>query len=140
MSYTKNIIQRGISDLIEKNDDLFKQNLMYALSFKLNESIEYTKIETQNKIFKSVPTTTEITEDVSIFLNFLNTYKSESTDKILLKNNDVINITESEIKSIQMLFEQLNPKNRQKMAETIFNDSETFKQHLNFYKETQELI
>jgi hypothetical protein len=70
----------------------------------------------------------------------LNFYKIQPTDKILLKNNDVININESEIKSIQMLFEQLSPQNREKMAETIFNDTETFKQHLNFYKETQELI
>jgi hypothetical protein len=140
MSYAKNIIQRGISELVSRNDELFKQNLMYALSFKLNESIETTKIETQNKIFKSVPVSTNITEDVAIFLNFLNSYKIQPTDKILLKNNDVININESEIKSIQMLFEQLSPQNREKMAETIFNDTETFKQHLNFYKETQELI
>jgi hypothetical protein len=71
----------------------------------------------------------------------LNTYKSEPTDKILLKNNDVINITESEIKSIQMLFEQLKirqtDKKWRKQSLMIPKHSDNT---LNFYKETQELV
>ena len=61
MTYVKNLIQRGINELIEENDDLFKQNLMYALAFKLNESIEYAKIDIQNKLLQVPQQNTEIT-------------------------------------------------------------------------------
>lgn len=140
MTYAKHLIKKGVEELIEDNQEFFKQNLIYALSMKMNESVEATRTDIQNKIFKPAFKETELTEDVKNFINFLNGYKNEKTDKILLKNNSVININESEIKALQMLFEGLNPKNRQKMAETIFNDQETFKQHINFYKDTESLI
>ena len=140
MKYAKNLIKRGVEELIESNEDLFKQNLIYALSIKLNESVETAKLDIQNEIFKPVFKNTTITEDVNNFVNFLNGYKNNPTDKILLKDKSLININESEIKSLQMLFENLSPKNRQKMAETIFDNQETFKQHINFYKDTEALV
>lgn len=140
MTYIKNLIHRGINELIEENEDLFKQNLMYALAFKLNESIELTKIEIQNKLLELPLQTTEITEEVQIFLNFVEGYFQNPTDKILLKDNSVININEEDIKSVKMLFENLSPKNRQLMAESIFESNESFKQHLNFYKNSEALI
>lgn len=140
MTYIKNLIHRGINELIEENEDLFKQNLMYALAFKLNESIELTKVDIQNKLLKLPLQTTEVTEDVQIFLNFVEGYFKNPTDKILLKDNSVININEEDIKSVKMLFENLSPKNRQTMAENIFESNESFKQHLNFYKNSEALI
>ena len=140
MTYTKNIIHRGINELIEDNQELFKQNLMYALAFKLNESVESIKINTQNKLLMTAEQNTVVTEDIQILLNFLESYKESPTDKILLKDNSVININEEDIKSVKMLFEGLSPENRQKMAESIFENNETFKQHINFYKDTKGLI
>jgi hypothetical protein len=140
MTYVKNLIQRGINELIEENDDLFKQNLMYALAFKLNESIEYAKIDIQNKLLQVPQQNTEITEEIQILLNFLEGYSQSPTDKILLKDNSVININEEDIKSVKMLFENLSPKNRQIMAESIFDNNESFKQHINFYKNSEALI
>lgn len=140
MTYIKNIIHRGINELVEENEDLFKQNLMYALAFKLNETIELTKINIQNKLLKLPDQNTEITEDIKIFLNFVENYIHNPTDKILLKDSSVININEEDIKSIKMLFENLSPKNRQKMAESIFESNESFKQHLNFYKNSEAII
>lgn len=140
MTYVKNLIQRGINELVEENEDLFKQNLMYALAFKLNESVELTKIDIQNRLLKVHTKDTVLTEEIQIFLNFLEGYNQNPTDKILLKDNSVININEEDIKSIKMLFENLSPKNRQKMAESIFENNESFKQHINFYKDSEALI
>ena len=56
------------------------------------------------------------------------------------RNNSVINITESEIESIKKLFEALDVENRQKMVKEIFEDSQKFKNHIDFYNNSKGLL
>jgi hypothetical protein len=66
-------------------------------------------------------------------------YNPKTVLKIKFKNESILNITEENIKNVKSLFDQLSPQNRQILAETIFNDPDTFKEHLDFYEKTKVL-
>lgn len=140
MNFTKNIIHRGIQELILENDEFFKQNLIYALSNKLNESMEIIQQDSQQNLLKTKFQDTEITEGVEQFIEFINSYEDHKNHRLILKNKAVINITESEIKALKILFESLNNKNRQKMAKSIFENAENLKNHVEFYNQIKGII
>lgn len=140
MNFTKNIIHRGIQELIIDNDEFFKQNLIYALSSKLNESIQTIKQESQQNLLKEKFQNTEITESVEQFVEFINSYEEHKNHRLILKNKAVINITESEIRALKILFESLSNKNRQNMAKSIFENPENLKNHVEFYNQVKGLI
>ena len=119
---------------------MFKKSLIDVLSFKLNEKINFLTIETNKKILKSKFKDTELTENMKVFIEFLESYDPKTNTKLKLKNDSVINITEQEITEIKSLFNQLSPNNRQKMAETIFENKNSLDQHLEFYGKTKVLI
>jgi hypothetical protein len=77
---------------------------------------------------------------LKFFIEFLESYDPKTNTKLKLKNDSVINITEQEITEIKSLFNQLSPNNRQKMAETIFENKNSLDQHLEFYGKTKVLI
>lgn len=133
------ILKNGIKDLANNNESLFKKSLIDVLSFKLNESLENTENITKNRLLETKEKVTKITPEIKIFLEFLNDYSTETVTKIKLKNDSILNITEENIKNIKALFDQLKPENRQLMAETIFNDTAAFQQHLEFYEKTKAL-
>jgi hypothetical protein len=133
------ILKNGIKDLAKNNETSFKKSLIDVLSFKLNESLENTENITKNRLLEKKEEITKITSEIKIFLEFLNNYNAETVTKIKLKNDSILNITEENIKNIKALFDQLKPENRQLMAETIFNDTGTFQQHLEFYEKTKAI-
>jgi hypothetical protein len=134
------ILKSGMQHLIQKNEPMFKKSLIDVLSFKLNENINFLTMETNKKILKSKFKNTELTENMKVFIEFLESYDPKTNTKLKLKNDSVINITEKEIVEIKSLFNQLSPNNRQKMAETIFENKNSLDQHLEFYGKTKVLI
>ena len=133
---TKTLLKNGIKGLAGLEENYFKQNIIHALSFKLNESIFDLYKECSKQLLydtKSTQNTIELKE----FIDFINNFQP---GKYQFKNNSLLNITDSEIKAIKNLFEALNTNNRQKMVAEIFTDSETFKNHVNFYSQAQGLL
>lgn len=126
--------------LIQKNEPMFKKSLIDVLSFKLNENINFLTLQTNKSLLHSKYKSTELTENMKVFIEFLESYDPKTNTKLKLKNDSVINITEQEITEIKSLFNQLSPKNRQKMAETIFENKNSLDQHLEFYGKTKVLI
>jgi hypothetical protein len=133
---TKTLLKNGIKGLAGLEENYFKQNIIHALSFKLNESISELYKECSNKLLYNNEVTTN-TNELKEFIDFVNNFEP---GKYQFKNNSVLNITDSEIKAIKNLFEALNTNNRQKMVAEIFTDSETFKNHVNFYNQSQGLL
>ena len=126
--------------LIQKNEPMFKKSLIDVLSFKLNENINFLTLQTNKGLLHSKYKSTELTENMKLFIEFLESYDPKTNTKLKLKNDSVINITEQEITEIKSLFNQLSPNNRQKMAETIFENKNSLDQHLEFYGKTKVLI
>lgn len=126
--------------LIQKNEPMFKKSLIDVLSFKLNENINFLTLQINKNLLHSKYKSTELTENMKLFIEFLESYDPKTNTKLKLKNDSVINITEEEITEIKSLFNQLSPNNRQKMAETIFENKNSLDQHLEFYGKTKVLI
>lgn len=140
MNLNKNIISQGIRNLVEDNDILFKQNLIYVLSNKLNDCIQDISKNCQKNLLNPKEQNTNITENINQFIGFIESHKDHKNDRLILKDNCVINIKESEIKNLKMLFENLNTKNREKMSEKIFKNAENLKNHIKFYGQVKELL
>jgi hypothetical protein len=134
------ILKSGMQHLIQKNEPMFKKSLIDVLSFKLNENINFLTLQTNKSLLYSKYKSTELTENIKLFIEFLESYDPKTNTKLKLKNDSVINITEQEIAEIKSLFNQLSPNNRQKMAETIFENKNSLDQHLEFYGKTKVLI
>jgi hypothetical protein len=133
------ILKNGLFYLIQDNENGFKKSLIDVLSIKLNESLESVEFFTKTNLLKNQEKTTKETPEIKMFLEFMQNYNPSTTLKIKFKNESIINITEENIKDIKSLFDQLSPKNRQILAETIFNDPDTFAEHLDFYEKTKAL-
>ena len=134
------MLKNGFHYLLDENETQFKKSLIDVLSFKLNESVEYLNFQFKKSLLKDLKfKETENTPEMNTFINFLESYDSKNCSKIKLKNESLINITENEVKAIKSLFDTLNVKNRQKMAEDIFKDQQTFQEHLEFYNKTKVL-
>lgn len=134
------MLKNGFHYLLDENETQFKKSLIDVLSFKLNESVEYLNFQFKKSLLKDLKfKETANTPEMNTFINFLESYDSKNCSKIKLKNESLINITENEVKAIKSLFDTLNVKNRQKMAEDIFKDQKTFQEHLEFYNQTKVL-
>lgn len=136
MPITKLLLKNGIGGLIEKDDGYFKENICQALAFKLNESLEQTQKDAASVLLLKSFVTPE-SKELNEFIDFVQNFKSGRYE---FKNNTVLNITESEINAVKSLFESLSSKNRQIMVQEIFNDSGTFRKHIDFYNETKGLM
>jgi hypothetical protein len=133
------LLKKSFESLIENNDEQFKKSLNYALSKKLNENIEYLRVNTQKKLFEPSFKFTPKSEEIKNFVEFLESYDPSNPSKIKLKNESVINITEKELKDIKILFDQLSPKNRSIMVESIFENKANLDQHLEFCQKVKVL-
>ena len=132
---SKKLLKKGIISLLPENNDIFKQNIIDALVFKIHENVDITKkLIGKNLLFRETPTQSpELLE----FIEFVN---SCVPGTYMFQNNSNINITESDISSLKQLFESLNPSNREKMVSNILKDGSVFKQHLAFSKKAHKLI
>jgi hypothetical protein len=133
---SKKLLKKGITSLLPENTDIFKQNIIDALVFKIHENVDITKkLIGKELLFRETPTpqSPELLE----FIEFVN---SCVPGTYMFQNNSNINITESDISSLKQLFESLNPRNREKMVSDILKDGSVFKQHLAFSKKAHKLI
>jgi hypothetical protein len=133
------ILKNGLYYLIQDNEYAFQKSLIDVLSIKLNESLETVELFTKTNLLKNKEKNTLETPEIKIFLEFMENYNPKTVLKIKFKNESILNITEENIKNVKSLFDQLSPQNRQILAETIFNDPDTFKEHLDFYEKTKVL-
>jgi len=133
---TKILLKNGLNGLARQDEEYFKQNVVHALAFKLNESISELYKECSSSILYSKKNTAD-TEELKEFLNFINNF---NPGKYEFKNNSVLNITDSDIKAVTNLFEALNTENRQKMVKEIFVDVASFKNHIEFYNQIKGLL
>lgn len=114
--------------MISENEDYFKKNITDALAVKLNDCIFAVRQDVSNRLFEHTESTPETAEIVE-FVSFVNSFQP---GKFKFKDDSIINITENEVKGLTVLFESLNAANKLKMAQDIFNTSNTFKQHVDF--------
>jgi len=135
MDISRVLLKNGIQEMIYDNKQDFKYSLEQALSIKLNESIKEAKNEfTKHLLDKDLQTSSS--SSLNEFVSFIKNFDS---GKYIFKDGSIINITESEKEAIKNLFESLNPENRSKMVQEIFETPASFKDHLNFAKEIRKL-
>jgi hypothetical protein len=135
-SVIRGLLKNGITGLAQLEEDYFKKNVLDALSLKLNEELKYV-YETSSKDLLNSQQNTSNTPELREFVNFVETFKP---GKYIFKNNSVLNIDEREIKILKELFDLLSDKSRKIMTEQIFKDSESFKNHIEFYNKAKGLL
>jgi GR25 family glycosyltransferase involved in LPS biosynthesis len=130
------LIKHGIEGLILEDDNSFKQNLIQALTMKLNENFKELKLEVSQKLLQSTKITEE-SEHLNKFVEFIENFKPGN---YTFKNASNLNISDSDMEYIKKLFESLNPKNRNLMVSEIFEDKTKFVQTLEFAKKSKNLL
>lgn len=130
------LLDNGIKELANLEEEYFKKNVLDALSLKLNESLKDAFIESSSKMLLNTNPTNQ-TAELKEFVDFIENFKP---GKFIFKNNTVLNINESQIDDIKELFDLLSYKSRKIMTEEIFKDSTTFKNHIEFYNKAKGLL
>lgn len=128
------LIKNGITALAEDEDVYFKKNILQSLSIKINNAINEVLFETRKNLFHQQQSI-KPSPELETFLSLV-----ESPAKIQLKDDNIINITETEIKALKGLFENLSTENKEKMINSVFNDYPSFKQHIEFYQKSKGLF
>jgi len=127
------ILKNGIKNLLEDDSSSFKKSLVDCLSIKLNDAIKEVEIGFNEKIFESKETT-ESSEELKQFAEFVENYDPKLKNKLKLKNQSYININEYELRSLVGLFESLSAKNRQTMVREILESPSKLKSNIAFYE------
>jgi len=131
---SRKLLKNGIQALLEQKETYFKKNVIKSLSIKLNDAISDVLTETNKNLLYSSKSLKN-SKELQTFLTIL-----EKKEKIILKDNSIINITENEACALKELFEHLNTENRQKMIETVFDSSNNYNQHIDFYNNAKGMF
>jgi|LakMenEpi03Aug12_release.lakeMendotaPanAssembly.Ray.scaffolds.fasta_scaffold06499_6 hypothetical protein len=131
---SRKLLKNGIQALLEQKETYFKKNVIKSLSIKLNDAITDVLTETNKNLLHSSKSLKN-SKELQTFLTIL-----EKKEKIILKDNSIINITENEAYALKELFEHLNTENRQKMIETVFDSSNNYNQHIEFYNNAKGMF
>jgi len=131
---SRKLLKNGIQALLEQKETYFKKNVIKSLSIKLNDAITDVLTETNKNLLHSSKSLKN-SKELQTFLTIL-----EKKEKIILKDNSIINITENEAYALKELFEHLNTENRQKMIETVFDSSNNYNQHIEFYNNAKGIF
>jgi hypothetical protein len=131
---SRKLLKNGIQALLEQKETYFKKNVIKSLSIKLNDAITDVLTETNKNLLHSSKSLKN-SKELQTFLAIL-----EKKEKIILKDNSIINITENEAYALKELFEHLNTENRQKMIETVFDSSNNYNQHIEFYNNAKGMF
>jgi len=131
---SQKLLKNGIQALLEQKETYFKKNVIKSLSIKLNDAITDVLTETNKNLLHSSKSLKN-SKELQTFLTIL-----EKKEKIILKDNSIINITENEAYALKELFEHLNTENRQKMIETVFDSSNNYNQHIEFYNNAKGMF
>lgn len=133
------ILKNGIKALMTENEEAFKKSLINSLSLKLNSAISEVETSYKQKMM-FMEEQTKDSDDIKYFINFVENYDSKIKNKLKLKNESLINITESELDSLKYLFNTLNAGNREKMVEQILSTPNGLKNTLQFYNKAKGLL
>jgi len=131
---SRKLLKNGIQALLEQKETYFKKNVIKSLSIKLNDAITDVLTETNKNLLHSSKSLKN-SKELQTFLTIL-----EKKEKIILKDNSIININENEVYALKELFEHLNTENRQKMIETVFDSSNNYNQHIEFYNNAKGMF
>lgn len=134
-------VHKFVENLIEGDEDLFLNGLKQELSLRKHDLCKTIS----NKIFESltqcyIHKNINNNEDIQKFIKILNEAKQNKTVKIQFKNASIINISESELEPLKLLFDQLNEKNQTHMAKYVFETPRFFREILHFAKTTKGLL
>lgn len=135
-STVKTLLENGIKGLANLEEDYFKENIIHAISFKLNENLKDAYQDSLKNLFHKKEKTNS-TKEIVEFIDFVENFKD---GKYKFKNNSVLNINESQIKTIKELFDFLSPTNRERMAREVLEDCNNFKNHIDFYNNIKGLL
>jgi len=134
-------VHKLIENLIEGDDDLFQFGLKNELSSRKNDLCNIIS----TKLFETlhspvINTLVEKTEDVVNFLNLLEELEQKEKLRLQFKNASILNITESEMKPVKYLFDNLNATNQKALATKLFESPQGFKQTVEFAKTVKGLL
>ena len=74
------------------------------------------------------------------FVEFVENYDPKLKNKLKLKNETLINISESDFNSLKKMFDTLNNKNREIFVGEITESPAKLKSNLEFYKKAQRIL
>jgi hypothetical protein len=132
----KILLKNGLMGLANLDEEYFKQNVTTAIALKLNENLKEIYLESNKNLLFS-DKTTETNKLLEEFVNFVDNFKE---GKYKFKNNSTLNITESQVDTVKKLFDSLSPNSRNIMVKEIFEDSQKFKEHIDFYNKIKGLV
>jgi hypothetical protein len=130
------ILENGIKSLIYDSEESFKKSVINSLSLKLNDAINEAHYDTASTLMVKEENTNN-SQNLSNFINFVENYDPKLNNKIKLKNESYINISENDFDSLVSLFNQLNTKNREIMLEEIFTSPTEIKRNIEFFNKTK---
>lgn len=134
-------VHKLIENLMEGEEDLFVSGLEQELDTRKQDLCKNLSI----KIFENLTNyasskVIEENKDIQKLITLLNESQRNKKVKIEFKNASIINISESEIQPLRLLFDQLNDKNKKHLAENIFATPSFFKETLKFAKTIKGLL
>lgn len=132
----KILLKNGIFEMLSENEENFKNSIAQVLAIKLNDSMTLVREEVSKNLLNSEAYTTD-SQNIKHFVEFV---ESQVSGKFICQDGSNINITENDVEKLKNLFESLNPENREKMAKDVFKTSTSFRQHVEFAKNTKELL
>ena len=134
-------VQKLVEDLFEGNDDFFKQGLLNELNIRKQDLSKQLFSVIFNE-YKFVSESNNFSEDSNIkkFINICEQMGKTKFAKIEFKNASIINISESDLNVLKLLFDNLNDRNKVLFAKNLFEEPTYYKQTLEFAKRTKGLI
>jgi hypothetical protein len=134
-------VHKLVENLIEGEEDLFISGLQQELDSRKQDLCKSLSV----KIFENLTNsfdTKSVTEnqDISKLITLLTEIKTNKKAKIEFKNASIINISESEIEPLRLLFDQLNEKNKKHLAKNIFETPSFFRETLRFAKTIKGIL
>jgi hypothetical protein len=134
-------VHKLVENLMEGEEDLFFAGLKQELSTRKEDLCKSISI----KIFENLTTSllnksVNENEDIKKLINLLTELNKNKKAKIEFKNGSIINISESEIAPLKLLFDQLNDKNQKHLAKNIFETPNFLRETIQFAKNTKGLL
>lgn len=133
------ILKSGIKSLLQEDDTTFKKSLINSLSLKLNDAVLEVQENFVNELFFKKENT-NFSEEMRYFVEFVENYDSKLNNKLKLKNETVINISESEMEALKGLFDRLGTKNRETFVKQILSTPGDLKSNIEFYKKARIIL
>lgn len=128
-------VHKLVENLMEGEEDLFVSGLQQELDSRKQDLCKNLSVKIfENLTNSSDSKTVNENQDITKLITLLTEIKTNKKAKIEFKNASIINISESEIEPLKLLFDQLNEKNKKHLAKHIFETPSFFRETLRFAK------